>query len=37
MEYLTQIKYKYLYLVWSVLFAATAVLGLIFPVAEGAL
>ena len=37
MEYLTQIKYKYLYLVWAVLFAATAVLGLIFPVAEGAL
>ena len=37
MNILTSMKYKHLYPAWALLFAATVLLGLIFPAAEGAL
>ena len=37
MNVLTSLKYKQLYPAWALLFAVTALLGLIFPAAEGAL
>ncbi len=35
MKFLKSVRYQTLYILWAVLFAASAVLGLLFPAAEG--
>lgn len=35
MKLIHSMRYRMLYILWAVLFAATAVLGLVFPAAEG--
>lgn len=36
MQFLNKLRYKPLYILWAVLFSLTALLGLLFPSAEGA-